>query len=442
MWTFTNRSLLLENSGGMKMRRVFNILEYGAMPDGGTLCTAHIQSAINDAGRCHGKVIVPPGVYLTGSLFLKTGIEFHLQEGAVLLGTTIEEAYPLLFTRVAGIEMEWPAALINIREQEDVSITGSGKIDGQGEFWWNKYWGQDRKGGMRKLYEEKGLRWAVDYDCTRPRNVLVWKSHNVDLKDFECVRSGFWNVHLCYSSNVFVEGITIRDNAGPSTDGVDVDSCRNVRISGCHISCNDDSVCMKAGRDSDGLKVNKVCENIVVEDCVLGAGSGITLGSETSGGIRNIHIKGIQFNGTSCGFRIKSARTRGGRIEDIQVEDLKMVNVMVPFSFQLDWNPSYSYCEIPKTYHGIIPQHWIKMTKQVPLEQGIPTVRNVTVRNVTAELAENYGGSSKAFDIEGFLEKPMENIRLDNIKIVAKKFGSIKGVKDCKWDAIDISVFE
>ena len=431
---------IVDREGEGVVRREYRVEEYGAKADGITLCTKAIQAAIDEAARDGGKVVLGEGTYLSGSLFLKSGIEFYLSEGAVLLGVQDEAEYPFVPSRVAGVEMEWPAGLLNVMNQVDVVISGPGTIDGQGEYWWKKYWGDDRKGGMRGVYEPQGLRWAVDYDCTRPRNIIVIHSENIELKDFTCLRSGFWNIHLCYSRRVHVDGVQVGENGGPSTDGIDIDSCDGVLIENAVISCNDDSICVKSGRDADGLRVNRVCENVTIQNCKLYAGAGITLGSETSGGIRNIHIRNNYYEGTDNGFRIKSARTRGGVIENIKVENLQMVNVKNTFSFLLDWNPTYSYCALPEGYTGEVSERWKKLMERVPLEKGIPLVKNIQIKNVKSVYTEEYEGKSNAFEIEALEGFPIEEVHFNQVEITAKTFGRIKGVKGWKLDNVALTI--
>jgi len=418
----------------------FNPRDYGAVGDGTTLDTEAIQKAIDAADAAKGIVTLTPGTYLVSSLFLGSDMEFRLEEGARLLGSTDESLFPVLPTRVAGIEMDWYVGILNINGQSNVKVTGKGIIDGQGPYWWNKYWGEDRHGGMRKPYETQGLRWCVDYDCRRTRNVVVMNSDNVTLQDFEAVRSGFWNVHILYSQNVVADGLYVHDNAGPSTDGIDIDSCRHVEIRNCKIACNDDCICVKSGRDADGLRVNRVCEDVWIHDCEILTGSGVTLGSETSGGIRNIRIEDTRFRGTSCGFRIKSARTRGGVIEDIKVCGLDMVNVKRPFQMDLDWNPSYSYCALPENYQGEIPAHWHTLLEPVSREAGMPRCRNISIEKVTSTIEDNYTGLSRAFEISAPQISPLEHISFDQVKILAKEFGTIDGIQDWKWNDVEISI--
>lgn len=430
------------------MKKIFNPKEFGAAGDGVTLDTEAIQRAIDAAeesvsgaeeGEC-AVVVLEKGVYLTGSLFLKSNLEFRLERGAVLLGTTEETCYPILPTRVAGIEMDWPVGILNINGQHHVKITGSGCIDGQGPYWWNKYWGQDKTGGMRKYYDAEGLRWCVDYDCRRVRNLVVMESDNIELSSFESRRSGFWNIHVCYSKEVYINGLSIYDNEGPSTDGIDIDSCEDVLVENCTIACNDDSICVKSGRDADGLRVNRICRKVVIQNCQILTGCGVTIGSETSGGVKDITIRNIKYKNTDCGFRIKSAKTRGGLIEDILVENLEMINVKYPFNMCLNWHPAYSYCRIPESYEGEIPRHWEILAEPVtPPERGIPQVKNMVFRNINAWNEPDYAGPSRAFEVDAFPEKPMTNVVLEHVKIQAKEFGRLSGIQNWKWNDVEIS---
>jgi polygalacturonase len=426
----------------LKINKEFKVNDYGAKGDSITLNTEAIQKAIEEASIEGGLVTFEKGVYLTGSIFLKSKVELVIGEGVEIRGTTEETAYPDMWSRVAGIEMEWPAGLINIVGQENVKISGKGTINGQGEYWWNKYWGEDKKGGMRKGYTERGLRWAVDYDCKRPRNVIVLNSSEVSLEGFTSIKSGFWNVHICYSYLVHVDGISVKDNKGPSTDGIDIDSSSNVLVENCYIDCNDDNFCIKAGRDADGLRVNKICENVVIRNSETGRGGGITLGSETSGGMRNIEIYNIKVKGTQAGLRFKSASTRGGLIENVKFHNIEMIDVQNPFVFQLNWHPSYSYAKIPEDLEGEIPAHWYVMAKAVePKELGIPEFKNISIGDITAK-STNENSNSKAFEVDAYPSKPIKNIQWKNVYIEANKTGSIVNAKDWTMENVVVKTLE
>src|SRR5581483_9198018 len=190
-----------------------------------------------------GLVTFKPGSYVTGALFLKSNVNLRIDKDVTLLGSQDDADYPLLPTRVAGIEMKWPAALINVNDQKNVKISGEGTIDGHGEKWWERYW------SLRVKYELRGLRWASDYDAQRVRLMVVWKSSDVTVENLSLKRSGFWTVQVVYSDHVTVDGIRISENGGPSTDGVDIDSSSNILVQNCDIDNNDDDICLKAGRD-------------------------------------------------------------------------------------------------------------------------------------------------------------------------------------------------
>ncbi|TVY11002.1 glycoside hydrolase family 28 protein [Paenibacillus cremeus] len=427
-------------------RSVYPVEHFGAKGDGKTVCTEAIQTAIEEAAaNGGGRVILSSGIYLSGALFLKSHVELEIGEGAMLRAIVSEEAYPSIWTRVAGIEMEWHSALLNVMGQSHVKIVGEGIVDGQGEYWWHKYWGTDRLGGMRKTYTAQGLRWAVDYDCKRPRLLLASDSSHTAISGLTFLRSPFWNVHICYSDQVTVSDLRIERNEGPSTDGIDIDSSTNVVVERCYVDCNDDNFCIKAGRDADGLRVNRPCENIIIRHCEMGRGGGITIGSETSGGVRNVEIHDITAHGTENGFRLKSARTRGGLIENIRVRSMRMTKVRNPFSFLLNWNPSYSYAQIPEGYTGDVPEHWKTMAEQVePPSLGIPHFRNIDISDVTVHSLDHADASglrghalpSKAFEVEAYPEQPIEGIRFSNIEMTVEQAGFISHARDWKMNQV------
>lgn len=423
--------------------KIYRSTEYGARADGKTICTKAIQKAVDDAAKTGGCVILDKGIYLTGSIFLKSNVEFRIEEGAELRGVIDEEAYPDIWSRVAGIEMYWPSGLINVFNQKNVKITGKGLINGQGNYWWNKYWGEDKLGGMRKIYDVQGLRWATDYDCKRPRNIIIFNSSNIEIQELRLIRSPFWNVHICYSNQIKINGLDIRENQGPSTDGIDIDSSSNVIVENCYIDCNDDNFCIKAGRDSDGLRVNRPAENIIIRNCEMGNGEGITLGSETSGGIRNVEIYNIKANKTQNGFRLKSAKTRGGVIENISVHDIEMIDVINPFSFELNWNPSYSYCEIPKSFTGEVPDYWKILSKHVyPPELGIPKVQNIQISDVKVNSVFTDGTISKAFFVDAYVEKPISYIEWKNINIKTNTAGLINNATNWTMENVVVNTLD
>ena len=411
----------------------FNVADFGAVADGKTLTTEAIQKCINAAAQAGGgKVVFPKGIYLSGALFIKSNVELHIGEGVTIRAVQDNQNYPRLETRIAGIEMKWPAALINVYNEKNVRITGNGTVDGNGKYWWDKFWGDPRySGGMWVEYKKKGLRWALDYDCERVRPVVVWESEDVLLKDFTVERAGgFWTISLTYSTRIHVDGLVVRNNIGgfgPSSDGVDTDSSKDVLVENCDIDCNDDNLCIKAGRDADGLRVNRPAENIVYRNCITRAGHGlITLGSETSGGIRNVEVYGLKAVGTNIGIRFKSSFVRGGVAENIYFHDIKIKDVPNPFHFELNWYPEYSICTIPDSIpENEIRETWRILTEKVtPPEKGIPEFRNIRLSNIVVENAK------RAFYANAYPEKPIHDVSWDNISIETEESGELTYASD------------
>jgi len=411
-----------------KSKKVFSANEYGAVSDGVTNPTKAIQKATDACTKAGGGVVTfKQGNYVTGALFLKSNIHLRIDKGVTLLGSQDDADYPSLFTRVAGIEMNWPAALINVNEQKNVKISGGGTIDGQGKKWWDKYW------ALRREYEPKGLRWASDYDAERIRLMVIWKSSDVTVENLNLKRSGFWTVQVVYSDHVTVDGIKISDNEGPSTDGVDIDSSSHVLVQNCDIDNNDDDICLKSGRDFDGLRVNRPTEYVVVRGNIIRRGGGaLSFGSETSGGIRKVVAYNNRGIGTKEGIRFKSAKTRGGYVEDVLIRDLKMENVPLPFTFTLNWNPSYSYATIPKDMKDV-PPYWITLNTPVtPPERGLCEFRNITIENVEVV------GATRIFSASGLPEKFIVNVSWSNITATGKEAGIIEYARDWKMKNVTL----
>ena len=413
----------------------YYVNDYNAINDGSAITTEAIQKAIDE---CHenggGIVAFKPGIYLTGSVFVKENVHFKIDAGVEIRGSENIIDYPLIDTRVAGIEIEWPAALINVLDQKNVSISGKGLVDGQGKVFWDYYW------NLRKEYEAKGLRWIVDYDAKRPRTFLISNSKNVFLKDLNIQKAGFWTFQILYSEFITVDGVTIKNNIGghgPSTDGIDIDSSQWILVQNCDIDCNDDNFCLKAGRDWDGLRVDKPTEYVVIRDCIARRGAGLfTIGSETSGDIRHVYVSNIQGMGTNNGVNIKSAMTRGGIVEDIYIENIKMDSVGTFLEVSMNWNPNYSYSSLPDNYNiKEVPEHWRTLLKRVePQSKGIPKFRDISLHNIQVKNA------NKAINVNGADNSMVENITLNDVSIQAQTAGQIHFSKNWNLQAVQLMI--
>ena len=411
-----------------KKKKTFSVNNYGAKPDAATNSTKAIQQAIDECSKAGGGIVrFEKGEYVTGALFLKNNVHLLLDAGVTLTGSQDESDYPRLPTRIAGIEMTWLSALINVSDAKNVKISGGGIIDGNGKKWWDKYW------NLRKEYEPKGLRWASDYDAERVRLMLVENSSDVTIENLSLKRSGFWTVQILYSQFVTIDGVKISDNGGPSTDGVDVDSSSYVLIQNCDIDNNDDDICLKAGRDFDGLRVARPTEYVFIRDNLVRRGGGvIAFGSETSGGIRHVVALNNIGVGTKEGVRFKSAKTRGGYVEDVLVRGLKMDGVALPFTFTLNWNPSYPYASIPAGIKDV-PAHWTIMnTPVLPIERGYCQFRNIRIENVEVVNA------NRIFTAEGLPAKTINNVVFSNITAEGKEAGRIEYAENWRMENVRI----
>lgn len=398
----------------------FNPAAFGARADGATMDTRPIQAAIDAAARAGvgNRVVLSGGTYLSGSVFVKSGVTLYIAKGATLRGSQDIADYPVMPTRIAGIEMRWPAALVNIVESHHAAIEGEGAIDGDGKVFWDSYW------TLRKAYEPRGLRWASDYDAQRPRLVQVFKSSHAKVGGGLLLRrAGFWTVHICYSEDVTVEDVTIRNNEGgrgPSTDGIDIDSSKRVLVQRADIAVNDDALCLKAGRDSDGQRVARPTEDVVIRDAVIrDAAAGVTFGSETAGGFRNIEAYNLKVEGNvPVGILFKSAQTRGGFGENLRLHDITMTNIPVVMRVTMNWNPSYSYAQIPADVQDV-PPVWKVLATPVPIEKGMARFRDVKIWNIRAT------GAATAFEVDAYKKAPLVNFSLSNLDIQARQGGYI-----------------
>lgn len=404
--------------------KTYFVNDFGALGDAVFVCTEAIQKTIDIcAANGGGKVTFHPGIYLTGSIFIKSNVNLEIPRGTTLQGSQNIADYKKIDSRIAGIEMNWPSALVNIIGQKNAAVSGTGVINGKGKIFWDKYW------NMRKEYDPKGLRWIVDYDCERPRGILVSDCENVTVKDIVLYQPGFWSLHILYSNHITVDNIIISNNIeghGPSTDGIDIDSSNKILVQKSNINCNDDNFCLKAGRDADGLRVNRPCEYVVIRDCIAGHGDGLfTCGSETSGGIRNIVAYNLKGIGTKYGLRFKSTIQRGGIIENIYLNNIEMIGVGNPFIVDLNWLPTYSTSKLPKGYNpDSIPLHWKKLLMTVDPKIGTPKFRNIYFTNINAT---NAGTCMK---VEGIEMSTVDNFQFKNVHFQGKKAGNINWAND------------
>ncbi len=299
----------------------FLITDFGAVAGGKVLNSAAIQQTIDHAAAAGGGVVeIPRGTFRSGSIFLKNGVDLYLDEGAVLLGSNNIADYPKLTTRIEGHFEPWRMALVNAQHMDRVRIGGKGKLDGNGIMFWAAFW--------QRRHENPQ---CTNLEVERPRLVFIDRSHDVRISGITLQNSGFWNLHLYRCHDVVAEGLTITAPTkgpilGPSTDGMDVDSCQDVTIRHCRIEVNDDNIALKgskgplADRDTD----SPPDENILIEDCEFGDGNGmLTCGSEATL-IRHVTVRNCRITGRTNLVCLKLRPDTPQNYEDITIDGIQL----------------------------------------------------------------------------------------------------------------------
>lgn len=348
---------------------VFNIDDYGARKNSSELSTAAIAAAIAAAEEAGGgTVCVPPGCYRTGAIIMKSSIELHISPGATLSFSDHPDDYPVVTSCWEGVKQEVYASCIFGQDLENVSVTGSGRLEGNGQAWWDKH--RNRRGELA---------------YPRPKLISFDGCRRVTLRDVSLANSPSWTVHPVRCQDVTIDNLSIFNPAdSPNTDGIDPESCTNVRISNCQIDVGDDCIAIKAGTEDTEARVP--CENITITNCTMIHGhGGVVIGSEMSGNVRNVVISNCVFKQTDRGIRLKSRRGRGGVVEDIRVSNIVMEDVICPFILNL-----YYFCGPRGKDQYVWDKHPHPVTEETPCFRRIHFA-NITARRVHAAAGFLYG---------------------------------------------------
>ena len=411
--------------------QTFLITDFGAVGDGATDCTNAFKEAIEKCSKNGGgKVVVPEGNFLTGAIHLKSNVNLYISENAVIKFSTDKSKYlPVVFTRWEGVECMNYSPLIYAYEQENIAVTGKGILDGQGslENWWN--WkgrsdvgwteGQPRQNEDRdKLFEmgdnnvppEERIFGQDHY--LRPNFIQPYKCKNILIEGVTFKNSPMWFIHPVLSENVSVINVTV-DGLGPNNDGCDPESCKDVLIKGCNFNTGDDCIAIKSGRNTDGRRVNVLSENIVVQDCMMKEGhGGVVIGSEISGGVRNVYAENCEMSSPNLerAIRIKTNAIRGGVIENIFVRNIKV---------------------------GQVKEAVIKINyyyEEGDAGEFTPIVRNIDIENLTSEK------SKYAIWIKAYQHSPVQNITLKNcvFKNVQQE-NVIENVNNIEFESVTVN---
>ena len=412
-------------------KRTLYLNRFGAKPDGRTDCTAAFRNAIDQCSKAGGgKVVVPAGTYLTGAIHLKSKVNLEVSEGATIKFSTNPKDYlPAVFSRWEGVELFNYSPFIYAFEQQNIAITGKGTLDGQSnnEHWW-PWNGRPQYGWKQGTSNQRPDRTALlamaekgvpvrervfgEGHYLRPQFIQPYRCQNVLIDGVKILNSPMWEIHPVLCRNVIVQNVHINSH-GPNNDGCNPESCSDVLIKDCYFDTGDDCIAIKSGRNADGRRLKTPTENIIVQDCLMKDGhGGITVGSEISGGVRNLFAENCRLDSPNLdhALRVKNNAMRGGLLEDLHFRNI----------------------EVGQVAHAVI-------TIDFNYEEGAkgsftPVVRNYTVDNLRSSKSKH------ALDVQGFPTAPIINLRLTDCTFDNVAEGNIvKNVKDATLDDVKIN---
>lgn len=412
------------NCIGLVAQSFYDVTKYGAKKDSSAKATAAIAKAIAAAFKAGGgTVYFPAGKYLTGAIHLKSNITILIDAGAEIhFSDNFDDYLPMVESRYEGVDVTSFSPLFYAYKAENITITGRGLINGHGKKWWNFVEGyrQDQpRSKWQYMFDSLNKNILLPDDprqmkrgFLRPPFIQPMYCKNVRIEGITIINSPFWTVNPEFCENVTVTGVTINNPPSPNTDGINPESCKYVHISNCHISVGDDCITIKSGKDIPGRTKAMPAQNYTITNCTMLSGhGGVVIGSEMSGGVKNIVISNCIFDGTDRGIRIKTTRGRGGIVEDIRVDNIIMKNIRDQ-AFVMDMEYS--------------------RTEKEAVSERTPQIRNIRISNVTAY-------TNEACYINGLEEMPVENISFHDIYIEAQTGFRIQKAKGIELHYVTIN---
>lgn len=387
----------------------FSLEQFGGRPDGATDCTNAFRQAIAAASAAPGggRVIVEAGVWLTGAIHMLSNVELHVSRDSTIRFQRDPAAhFPAVLTRMEGNELMGISPFIYAYGQENIAITGHGILDGAADrdHWWTHKRGADNKESddqrLRRMAEDNvpvAERIFGPDSTIRPQFIQPYRCRNVLIADVTIIRSPMWEIHPVECENVTVLGVTIFSH-GPNNDGCNPESCRDVLIEDCIFDTGDDCIAIKSGRNADGRRLNRPCENIIIAGCLMLDGhGGVTLGSEITGGVRNVFVENCRMDSPrlNTAIRFKNNAMRGGTLENIHIRDVT-VGQVGRAAITIDYN----YAE--------------------GADGGFtPVFRNLNIERLVV------GRCERALDLQGFANAPIRDISLSDCDFVHAAEGDI-----------------
>ena len=438
------------------------ITDFGAVSGGQILNSEAFTNAINAVTeKGGGKVIIPSGIWLTGPIVLKSNLELHTEPGALIVFSENKDLYPVIRTSFEGLDTWRCMSPVYGKGLENVAITGHGVWDGSGNAWrfvkrskltasqWKEL---VASGGV---VNEKGDEWYPSEqfrqahqtanmnvptgpttkeefdeirDFLRPVMVSIQNSKKVLLDGPTFQNSPAWCIHPLMVEHLTVRNITVRNPwYSQNGDGIDIESCKNVVVTNSSFDVGDDAICIKSGKDEDGRRRNVPCENLIIRNNVVYHGhGGVTVGSEMSGGVRNMHVSDCTFMGTDVGLRFKSVRGRGGVVENIYISDIRMIDIPTQaISFDLYYGGKSVSEMLAEGGQG-------NTAEEEPVTIETPHFQNISIRNITLQ------GAKQAIFLQGLPEMNLENIEISNMLLQADIGITVIDAKNVSFNNIEL----
>ena len=443
-----------------------SITDYGAVPGGQVLNTQAFSDAIDAVTeQGGGKVIIPAGIWLTGPVILKSNLELHAESGALIIFSKNKDLYPLVETSFEGLNTWRCISPIYGKNLENIAFTGSGVWDGSGDAWryvkrfklTSNQWrelvasgGVVNEAGTEWYPSEQYLKAAQnanmnvpvkletkqDYqairDFLRPVMVSIKNSKRVLLDGPTFQNSPAWCIHPLIVEDLIVRNITVRNPwYSQNGDGIDIESCKNVIVTNCNFDVGDDAICIKSGKNEQGRARGIPSENIVITNNIVYHGhGGVTVGSEMSGGVRNVHVSECTFMGTDVGLRFKSNRGRGGVVEDIYISDIRMTDIPTN---AISFNLYYGGLSVSE----MLEEGGLKaFAEPEPVTVETPQFKDIHIKNITVK------GAMQAVVLQGLPEMNLENVTLSNMLLEADNGILISDATSVQINNVDLRTKE
>lgn len=438
--------------------RTVSIKDFGGKGDGISSNTEAFAEALGHlADKGGGHLVVPEGIWLTGPVTLSDNIDLHLEKNAIIIFNPDRKLYPVINTNFEGLDTRRCESPIHADHARNVSITGEGVIDGSGYDWRavkkskmnsNQWKARIATGGV--LNEKKDYWWPDEgfrkAEATANMNVPDPSLDEEEIKSFlrpvmvsfrycenvlleGCVfqNSPAWNIHPLFCRNVIINGITVRNpEYSQNGDGIDIDACTNVILTNSSFDCGDDGICIKSGKDGDGRRHATPCQNLIIDGCTVFHGhGGFVVGSEMSGGVRNIMVSNCRFLGTDVGLRFKSKRGRGGVVEGIWIDNIYMTDIVTD---ALLFDLFYGGKSAVEALEDGVQQ----VSGAFPVDETTPAFRDIHISNVVCN------GAARAMYFNGLPEMPVKGISISNCSFSSRKGIEIHCSEDVTIDNVKV----